>query len=76
MKLSSLFISQKESSFSHLLCRLLHCVNPRTLSFRVENNDNIFNSKKFEAGEKDSSILDVSSSKLSKSNNNTSNKGV
>ncbi|XP_049399949.1 transcription repressor OFP13-like [Solanum stenotomum] len=48
----------------------------RTLSFRVENNDNIFNSQKFEAGVKTSSILDVSSSKLSKSNNSTSNKGV
>ncbi|KAK4724070.1 hypothetical protein R3W88_026849 [Solanum pinnatisectum] len=77
MKLSSSFKSQKKKSlFSHLLCRLLHCGNPRTLSFRVENNDNIFNSKKFEAGEKASSILDVSSSKLSKSNKNTSKKGV
>ncbi|KAK6778096.1 hypothetical protein RDI58_024814 [Solanum bulbocastanum] len=76
MKLSSLFKSQKKSSFSHLLCRLLHCGNPRTLSFRVENNDNIFNSQKFEASEKTSSILDVSSPKLSKSNNSTSNKGV
>ncbi|KAH0685632.1 hypothetical protein KY290_008932 [Solanum tuberosum] len=76
MKLSSLFKSRNKSSFSHLLCRLLHCGNPGTLSFRIENNDNIFNSQKFEAGEKTSSILDVSSLKLSKSNNNTSNKGV
>uniref|UniRef100_A0A3Q7JG07 Transcription repressor n=1 Tax=Solanum lycopersicum TaxID=4081 RepID=A0A3Q7JG07_SOLLC len=94
MNLSSLFKSKKKSSFSPFLCPLPHCGIPKTLSLRVENNDNIFNSQRlynnvdddmvdkmveglkiekdrffFEAGEKTSSIMKVSSSILAKSNN-------
>ncbi|KAK4725188.1 hypothetical protein R3W88_027967 [Solanum pinnatisectum] len=47
MKLSSLFKKQKKTSFSPLLCPLPHCGNSKTLSFRVENNHNIFNSQRF-----------------------------